>query len=318
MGPFLHRWLQAKGLFILKKIRVPLPALLSDVMDCCCVELYSKVKPGPVSQWGPVVSELTVSPKGFDESLHFLCFSLNTNMSLELSQGFVELHAWEIHLIHHTTRKGQTREKGKKKERAKREKRVRLGLVVVCRCNEKVSERASATNYEYSSADGKSSSYSHTSITELLTWKTHIEITCLHTHTHECAHALCANINREDRVWRQWEIRGKEREGWEGEIMICKERGGKREVHERLRTGCSNGRRTYARLCVYVYVCVHACVSVCLSERKWGRALVCVCVCSVQWPISTVSATTSAKSLSILDLCLHGLDAKRVSVKALS
>lgn len=39
------------------------------------------------------MSELTVSPKGFDESLHFLCLSLNANMSLELSQGFVELHA---------------------------------------------------------------------------------------------------------------------------------------------------------------------------------------------------------------------------------
>lgn len=45
----------------------------------------------------------------------------------------------------------------------------------------------------------------------------------------------------------------------------------------------------------------------------------CVCVCvfsAVTYFYS--SATTSAKSLSILDLCLHWLDAKRVSVKALS
>lgn len=56
-----------------------------------CIE--KKMMPEPVSQPGLVVSELTVSPKGFDESLHFLCFSLNTNVSLELSEGFVELHA---------------------------------------------------------------------------------------------------------------------------------------------------------------------------------------------------------------------------------
>lgn len=79
------------------------------------------------------MSELTVSPKGFDESLHFLCLSLNTNMSLELSQGFVELHAREIHLIHNTTTKGQT------------ESEKKLGLVVACHCNKKVSERACAS-----------------------------------------------------------------------------------------------------------------------------------------------------------------------------
>ena len=45
------------------------------------------------------------------------------------------------------------------------------------------------------------------------------------------------------------------------------------------------------------------------------RACVCVCVqCSDLF--LQLSATTSAKSLSILDLCLHWLDAKRVSVKA--
>lgn len=83
------------------------------------------------------MNELTVSPKGFDESLHFLCFSLNTNMSLELSEGFVELHAREIHLIHDTTIKGQTERGEKSKER--------LGLVAVCHCNEEVSERARAS-----------------------------------------------------------------------------------------------------------------------------------------------------------------------------
>lgn len=55
------------------------------------------------------MSELTASPKGFDESLHFLRFPLHTNMSLELSQGFVKLHAGKIHLIHDATVKGETK-----------------------------------------------------------------------------------------------------------------------------------------------------------------------------------------------------------------
>lgn len=73
------------------------------MMNC-----IKRTEPEPVSQWGLVMSELTVSPKGFDESLHFLRFSLHTNMSLELSQGFVELHAGKIHLIHDTTVKEET------------------------------------------------------------------------------------------------------------------------------------------------------------------------------------------------------------------
>lgn len=38
----LHSWPPAKDLFISKRFRVPLPALLSHVMDCCCVELFLK------------------------------------------------------------------------------------------------------------------------------------------------------------------------------------------------------------------------------------------------------------------------------------
>lgn len=74
------------------------------MMNC-----IKRTEPEPVSQRGLVVSELTVSPKGFDESLHFLRFSLHTNMSLELSQGLVKLHAGKIHLIHDATVKGETK-----------------------------------------------------------------------------------------------------------------------------------------------------------------------------------------------------------------
>lgn len=80
--------------------------------------------------------KLTVSPKGFDESLHFLCFSLNTDMGLELSQGFVKLHAGEIHLVHNTAIKRQRGRGGKTRKKGK----MKLGLVSVLHCSEKVTE----------------------------------------------------------------------------------------------------------------------------------------------------------------------------------
>lgn len=42
------------------------------------------------------------SPVSFDKPFHFLCFTLHPDVSLELSQGFIQLHAREVHLIHHT------------------------------------------------------------------------------------------------------------------------------------------------------------------------------------------------------------------------
>lgn len=69
------------------------------------------------------MSELTVSPKGFDESLHFLCFSLNADMSLELSQGFIQLHTREVHLIHNAAIKRQAgREPGREDKKAEKER----------------------------------------------------------------------------------------------------------------------------------------------------------------------------------------------------
>lgn len=91
------------------------------------------MEPEPVSQQGSpwLGSELTVSPKGFDESLHFLRLSLNTYMSLELSQGLVELHAREIHLVNNATAKGQTdrqREGERSKEREQKRKASEMGF----------------------------------------------------------------------------------------------------------------------------------------------------------------------------------------------
>jgi len=43
-----------------------------------------------------------VSPECLYQSLHFLRFTLHTNMSLKLPQSLIQLHPREIHLIHHT------------------------------------------------------------------------------------------------------------------------------------------------------------------------------------------------------------------------
>ena len=132
----LHKWLQAKGLFSIYHHK-PCSVMWESLVGLNCIK---KVKPEPVSQLGLVQSKLTGSPKGFNESLHFLRLSLHTNMSLELSQGFVELHAGKIHLIHNAT----VKEKTKRGEGSERERRVTLGLVVACHCAEKVCERARA------------------------------------------------------------------------------------------------------------------------------------------------------------------------------
>ncbi|TNN80014.1 hypothetical protein EYF80_009663 [Liparis tanakae] len=94
----------------LKERRIPL-TVLRPRMDC---STRLTMKPEPVGQRSWDVSELTVSPKGLDESLHFLGLSLDTDVSLELSEGFVQLHAGEIHLIHNTTNKRRTERKGKR------------------------------------------------------------------------------------------------------------------------------------------------------------------------------------------------------------
>lgn len=42
-----------------------------------------------------------VLPEGLYEPLHLLGFPLNTDVSLELTQGLVQLRAGEVHLVHH-------------------------------------------------------------------------------------------------------------------------------------------------------------------------------------------------------------------------
>ena len=70
--------------------------------------------------------------------------------------------------------------------------------------------------------------------------------------------------------------------------------------------------------CASTFMCPRVCVSMCLNERNWGRVLacvclrVCVCVCSVQWPISTALCNNLSKkplypgSLSTLVGCKKG------------
>lgn len=40
-------------------------------------------------------------PESLDQPLHFLSFSLNFNLSLELPESVIQVHPWEVHLIHH-------------------------------------------------------------------------------------------------------------------------------------------------------------------------------------------------------------------------
>lgn len=42
-----------------------------------------------------------VLPEGLYEPLHFLGFPLHADVSLELAQGLVQLHAGEVHLVYH-------------------------------------------------------------------------------------------------------------------------------------------------------------------------------------------------------------------------
>lgn len=45
-----------------------------------------------------------IIPKSFNEPLHFLGFSLDTDMGLKFPECFIQLHCGEVHLIHHTAR----------------------------------------------------------------------------------------------------------------------------------------------------------------------------------------------------------------------
>lgn len=42
-------------------------------------------------------------PEGLDKTFHLLGFSLDADVGLKFPQGFVQLHAGEVHLIHHAT-----------------------------------------------------------------------------------------------------------------------------------------------------------------------------------------------------------------------
>ena len=45
---------------------------------------------------------MRVLPEGLYESLYLLGFPLHADVGLELPQGLVQLHAGEVHLVHHT------------------------------------------------------------------------------------------------------------------------------------------------------------------------------------------------------------------------
>lgn len=51
-------------------------------------------------------------PEGLDETLHLLGFSLDADVGLELPQRFVQLHAGEVHLIHHAAEARRERRDG--------------------------------------------------------------------------------------------------------------------------------------------------------------------------------------------------------------
>lgn len=41
-------------------------------------------------------------PESLNEPLHLLCFTLDADVVLKFPQGFVELHALEVHFVYHT------------------------------------------------------------------------------------------------------------------------------------------------------------------------------------------------------------------------
>lgn len=43
-----------------------------------------------------------ILPEGFDEPLHLLGLTLNTDVVLKFPESLVQLHALEVHFIHHT------------------------------------------------------------------------------------------------------------------------------------------------------------------------------------------------------------------------
>lgn len=69
------------------------PGTLALVSAC----LRGVVSPAPPSR-GPRRGAL---PEGLDEPLYLLGLSLHADVSLELPQGLVQLHAGEVHLIHY-------------------------------------------------------------------------------------------------------------------------------------------------------------------------------------------------------------------------
>lgn len=186
------------------------------------------------------MSELTVSPKGFNESLHFLRFTLNTNVSLELSQGFIQLHAWKIHLIHDATVKGKTKREQTTKQsdtgfrcstpqvRARHDVCVCLFVSVNLWVHKCWRQILLLQSYVY---------YRTTDLEDV-----HTDNMLAHMHTHYM------------RTWGEqsltnWERRGMkitEKIGREDKIMSWEwEDKSWREVRKRLSSGCSNAGRTY-------------------------------------------------------------------------
>lgn len=136
---------------------------------------------------------------------------------------------------------------------------------------------------------------------EMCTTRPHV---CTHPHT--CTHARTqADTHVLSKYhWRQKGLttvgdkaEGRRRMRWQKKKKEKQRAMGERE---RLMTGCGNGSIIYkiGHLGARVYLCPCKCVSLNKSEG------VCLSVCSVQWPISTVS-TTSAENLSMLDLSVQ-------------
>lgn len=123
---------------------------------------------------------------------------------------------------------------------------------------------ACAANYEYPSADGKSSSYSHTSITEPLTWKTHIE-TNMFAHAHS--------------LWKhQWGLmtvgdKRKAKRGMRGQNNEMQRAGGARK---RYLKGWGQAE-AMEEVCVCI-LCACARVGPCLCVSVKEIEGVCVCV----------------------------------------
>ena len=190
-----------------------------------------------------VVSKLTRLPKSFDKSFHLLCFSLNTDVSLELSQGFVKFHAREIHLVHHAAIKRQT---------------IRLGSVVVSHRNDNKSEcieMCMCVNVEHTLCKCW---WQNLPLTVILPLHNRWPGRCAWIRVCICAH-IPHNISGEERVWRQIEIWGNEEGRWAWQSNDI-QKGDEGEVFERLRAGCGNSSMQHAHLCVCAHLWPCKCV----------------------------------------------------------